>query len=150
MSLDGFLAAAGNWRGTSILTDPQNGLNETCTSRASAGPALQERFVRITYAWEYRGRAQEGLIMIAHDPAGSACQLYWGDTFHMGHAIMTLHGHVDGARLSARGSYTVPGHPDWGWRIDVACGPGTLEIMMYNISPAGDEEIAVHGQYARG
>ena len=157
MSLDGFLVASGNWRGTSTLTDPQNGLDDTCASTATAGPALQETFVRITYAWEYRGKAQEGLIMIAHDPKGTACQLYWGDTFHMGRAIMTLHGDVDsaavgdahGASLSAIGSYPAPTGPDWGWRIDVACGPKTLRITMYNISPDGHEEIAVRGEYSR-
>ncbi|HEX6695098.1 MAG TPA: DUF1579 family protein [Longimicrobiales bacterium] len=150
MSLDAFLAAAGRWRGVSRLTDPQNGLDDTCPSTATAGPALQEKFVRITYAWEHRGKSEEGLIMIAHDPADSACQLYWGDTFHMGRAIMSLHGHVDGSCLSARGTYPVPGHPDWGWRIDVACEPASLCITMYNITPEGTEEIAVRGEYTRG
>ena len=149
MSLEPFLVSHGRWRGTNTLTDPHNGIEETCAATATIGPALQETFVRLTYTWTYREKAQEGLIMIAHDPADTACQLYWGDTFHMGRRIMTLHGHITGSALSGIGSYPAPTRPDWGWRIDVTCDPNALGVTMYNISPEGVQEIAVRGEYLR-
>ena len=149
MSLEAFLAGPRIWTGTSTLKDPANGVDTPSASSATIAPALHDKFVRIGYTWSYGGTAHEGLIMIAHDPKSAACQLYWGDPFHMGRSIMTLHGTIEAASLSAKGSYAAPPGPDWGWRIDVSATADSLRITMYNITPEGDEDLAVRAEYTQ-
>ena len=56
---------------------------------------------------------------------------------------------MDGS-ISVRGTYAAPPGPDWGWRIVLGPHDGAaLHLQMYNISPDGTEEVAVHAEYTR-
>jgi hypothetical protein len=48
------------------------------------------------------------------------------------------------------GSYAAPPGPDWGWRITIrSASPAEFQIVMHNISPDGQEDLAVQIDYAR-
>jgi hypothetical protein len=52
--------------------------------------------------------------------------------------------------IDLRGSYEAPPGPDWGWRIIItAPSDNQLQIVMYNCSPEGVEELAVQADYKR-
>ena len=49
-----------------------------------------------------------------------------------------------------RGSYAAPPGPDWGWRIAIRPGDGSaLAIVMHNVTPGGEEAVAVEATYKR-
>lgn len=148
MSLDFLTARTGRQRGISTLQDPEHGIAESAESQLVVTPVLGGRFVRLDYDWSYRGAPQEGSLLVGHEPNRGAASAYWVDSWHMGHAAMTCAGTIEPGRLSVRGSYAVPGHPDWGWQIDLEpLGPAGLRLTMYNISPEGEEYPAVDADY---
>jgi hypothetical protein len=53
-------------------------------------------------------------------------------------------------KIDLRGSYEAPPSPDWGWRF-VINAPSDIELklVMYNVSPEGEEELAVEANYKR-
>ena len=45
---------------------------------------------------------------------------------------------------------SAPSSPDWGWRIELEVTElDEFEMRMYNISPQGEEELAVQARYDR-
>jgi hypothetical protein len=49
--------------------------------------------------------------------------------------------------LAATGRYAAPPGPDWGWRIElVGEGPDVLVLRMLNITPDGEEALAVEAR----
>ena len=52
--------------------------------------------------------------------------------------------------LTVRGSYRAPPGPDWGWKISLTPDlEGRVRIVMHNVSPAGEEHLAVEAEYTR-
>lgn len=142
-------STAGRLRGPSTLEDPESGVSERCDSEARLAPVAAGRFARLDYTWSYRGTPQDGSLLVGVDPASGRCTAHWVDSWHMGHVVMACEGSAEGEGLSVRGSYTVPGHPDWGWRIALDPAPGEgLRLRMWNVSPAGEEYPAVEALYA--
>jgi len=149
-ALEGLIACAGTWQGTSTLEDPHNGIAEESASSATVTPVLDGRFVRIDYAWSYGGKPQEGSLLLGWQKKTETATGHWIDSFHNGDKVMACSGTapVDGT-LSVRGAYAAPPGPDWGWRIDVTPGEETLRIVHYNVWPEGKEELAVDSTYTR-
>lgn len=120
-------------------------------SESSARVSLvgQGQFVRIEYDWSFNGIAQDGQILFAPEFGMADCEAVWLDSWHMASAIMTCevsNGADDSAIL--RGHYPAPPDPDWGWRIEVrAQNREQFEIRMFNITPAGEEMLAVQATY---
>jgi hypothetical protein len=75
--------------------------------------------------------------------------LHWIDSWHNGDAVMACEGTGSDGRVDVRGSYPAPSGPDWGWRIRVEPGSGSLVIRMDNVSPDGEEYPAVEASYRR-
>lgn len=114
---------------------------------SDATAAVRERiggqFVEIAYTWEHEGKPCEGLLILGGDSKTEAVNAFWTDSWHMAHRVMLCEGsNVDGNVL-VRGNYKVEGHPDWGWRTEIIPGENNFKYNMYNISPEGDEQIAV-------
>ena len=146
---DGLRALEGDWTGSNKLwftpTDPAR-LSQTT---ASVRTAAQGRFFTMGYTWADEGKPQDGLLTLGIDPATQTIAASWLDSFHMSHAIMTCSGPA-GGEVSVKGTYSVPGYPDWGWRISV--DPETADaftLRMFNISPEGEEALAVEASYRR-
>ena len=75
----------------------------------------------------------------------------WLDSWHMRNEIMICDGtRDDRGVVSLQGSYPAPPGPDWGWRIEIENHEGASLVMrMINVSPEGQEALAVLAQYER-
>ena len=98
---------------------------------------------RIEYTWEFRGEPQSGTIELERVDAG--VQTRFVDTWHTpdGKALVST-GSIEGGRVDVRASYPAGEGPDWGWRTEVdVADQGAFGFRMYNITPDGQEVIAV-------
>ena len=149
-ALDGLLAAAGAWQGQSTLQDPHNNINEDSQSRLTVSPLLAGRFIRIDYDWAYKGKPQEGMLLLGFDQEANVVTGHWIDSWHQSNKVMVLAGKPTRPTISIRGSYAAPPGPDWGWKIEITPDRDqSLRLAMFNIWPEGKEELAVAAQYER-
>jgi hypothetical protein len=56
-------------------------------------------------------------------------------------------GATDGG-VSVTGSYEAGSGPAWGWRIELQRAGADLMLTMYNISPGGQDYLAVAAVYS--
>ena len=148
--LDQLIKCAGRWVGRNVLQDPHAGIADESPATATITQVLGGRFVRLDYTWAYKGQPQQGSLLIGHDASAGIVTGHWIDSWHMGNKLMACEGPVDASgTISVRGSYTAPPGPDWGWRMIVTSAPERLSLVMYNIFPEGQEELAVEAGYSR-
>lgn len=148
--LESFAAITGSWSGSNTLQAPNTGQPEESPSTAMVTPVLGGRFVRVDYTWGYQGKPQEGSLLLGYDPQSGDVSGHWIDTWHMGRKAMNCLGaSTADDTIAIRGSYAAPPGPDWGWRIEIATGDGTLQIAHTNIDPEGKGELAAEGLYSR-
>lgn len=152
MSVNDDLAKyVGTWTGTnnlylSWLDDPLRQSESVLNVSLKAN----RQFVSFEYTWAHEGRPQEGIILLGGDTKSDAVQTVWTDSFHSSNTLMVSDGKVNGdGSISVKGYYKVEGHPDWGWRTDIISAGEKLRIVMYNVSPDGDEELAVETEYSK-
>lgn len=145
-----FIRAAGRWHATYKLRDPATSLSCDSESRATVTPMLAGRFVRLDYTWAYEGQSQDGSLLVGHEPATGVVTLAWIDSFHNSDRMMICTGTVDtDGTLNVRGGYAAPPGPDWGWRTRLRATGDHLSMVMFNITPDGQEERAVDAEYLR-
>lgn len=140
----------GQWSGSNRLwVMPGDPVRESKASATvvSSGSAL----ALITYTWEYEGKAQAGTLAVRTNSEAGDVEVVLMDSWHTANKFMLFHGDEDNQGLVAvRGSYPAPPGPNWGWRIVVeASSADAFCVRMYNITPAGEEAIAVETQYER-
>ncbi len=149
---------AGRWAGDNALwLDPSQPEPYTSPTTAEVTLVALDRFARLDYTWAIDGEAQAGSILVGGDEASGAVTAVWIDPWHNARRMMVCHGHVsqdgpgaEGGTVSVRGSYPAPPGPDWGWGIDIGPGDdGTLRLIMFNIPPGGEPELAVEAIYRR-
>ena len=141
----------GSWKGInklylSWLPDPlrQSDSNMNVSLKANG------QFLSFDYTWAYEGKPQEGLILLGGDSKSDAVQTVWTDSWHSSHTLMVSDGRADeNGNVTVKGTYKVEGHPDWGWRTDIIPNGKELRIVMYNVSPEGEEELAVETDFSR-
>ena len=143
-------AVIGEWRGTKQLylaPPPEPAVSSP--SRLSVSPIAGGSFLEFDYDWTYEDDAQSGVLLFGYDEENAASAA-WIDSFHMSTRIMSCTGTaVDGA-ATLLGSYAVPSGPDWSWRITIrSISPTELQIVMHNLSPEGQEDLAVQIDYRR-
>ncbi len=141
----------GSWSGTNKLY--VSGMAEKVKESASkmeVSLKANQQFVAFEYTWAFDGEPQEGLILLGCDTKSDAVQTVWTDSWHSSHTFMVSDGTVaEDGTLSVKGYYKVKDHPDWGWRTDIIPNGDSLRIVMYNVSPDGDEELAVETDFTR-
>ena len=141
----------GDWRGTYFLwLDPNKPPEESRTEVQMRSVAKGAYFL-MSYSWTQGGDTQEGVFLMGgRGDAGSAT---WGDSWHMVPTPMICKGGLQagGEKLVFQGSYSGgQGQPDWGWRTEfVLRGRDAFIMEAYNISPDGNEEIAVRAELDR-
>ncbi len=148
-ALDTLSAAAGRWKGTNRLHDPDTGGPDDSPGTATVTPLLGGRFVRLDYTWHYRGTSQEGSVLIGYLPKTHVATAHWIDSWHMSHVVMVCEGRADDRGVTVLGSYAAPPGPDWGWRTAITVDGDALGLVMHNIWPDGREEVAVEATYSR-
>lgn len=141
----------GGWRGVNRLQDPHTGAPDDSAGSAVVTTLLEGRFVRMDYSWAYQGTDQEGSLLIGYQSDRARVTAHWIDSWHMSDGVMPCEGRVepDGS-VVVRGSYVAPPDQDWGWRIELKpADTSTLTLTMYNITPKGEEALAVEARYER-
>jgi hypothetical protein len=152
MSVDDKLTGiVGDWKGTNRLHAPwmPQPLQKSA-STASVTSRMNGQFLSIEYTWSFEDKPQEGMLIIGCDPKSDAVQAVWTDSWHSKDVLMLCNGTKDEeGKISVLGHYAVPEHPDWGWRTEITPGTSSFRYAMYNVSPEGEEEIAVETDFER-
>lgn len=154
MSVPEILAnLVGKWRGVNRLHTswiPENPLRES-VSTAVVDLTARGRFLKIEYDWTYEDAAQEGLILVGDEKDSDLIKAFWIDSWHLSDKFMVSEGVQNGVgAISLKGFYTVPDHPDWGWRTDFEpSDENSFQITMYNVTPDGEESLAVEMKFER-
>ena len=143
-------AVAGDWQGTKDLymsPPPDPPLSSPCrlTATAIAGGS----FAQFNYTWTFEGEEQSGVLLFGLDDHNAASAA-WVDSFHMSSKIMFCTGTAADGTVEVRGSYAAPPGPDWGWRMAIkTSSPSAMQIVMHNITPEGEEQLAVDARFMR-
>lgn len=149
MSLASLASLRGTWHAVYQLRgDPS--FEADSPSVAQIVPMLGGRFVRIDYTWIERGVPQEGSLLIGQE-ADAPVTVIWIDSWHNGRRMMQCIGapSPDGG-VDVKGSYpTSPTTPDWGWRTHIGIEGHDWAMTMWNVSPDGEETLAVRAEYSR-
>jgi hypothetical protein len=143
----------GKWRGINRLYTtwiPDNPVRET-VSRAIIELTARGRFLKIEYDWAFEEAIQEGLILIGDEKDSDSIKAFWIDSWHLSDKFMVSEGvRGTGGAISLKGFYAVPDHPDWGWRtVFEPERDDSFKITMYNVSPEGEETLAVEMEFKR-
>jgi hypothetical protein len=141
----------GEWSGTKRLWMGPGSPELASASRLTIAPVAKGKFITLSYRWAYEGAEQEGLVLVGNQNDDEAASAAWVDSWHMSGKVMACNGTVDdNGAIIVLGSYEAPPGPDWGWRITInEPGPGMLRIVMHNITPEGEAELAVQADYQR-
>ena len=142
----------GNWNGPNLLRlswlTPSDYHSE---SKLSIQSAAKGKFITCTYTWSHENVAHEGVILLGYDEKQKMATAAWVDSWHMSSKVMFCQGVIEAqGAINIRGSYEAPPGPDWGWRIIITPkSPTALQLVMYNITPEGEEDLAVQADYQR-
>ena len=142
---------AGHWVGTSQLWCPMPTapIESECESTADVALTANGRFLTIEYTWALDGKNHQGFMLVGREPKGNAVTAAWVDSWHMSDKPMISTGTADeSGRVNVLGSYGAPPDPLWGWRTEIKPrGDTGFEIVMWNITPEGEEAIAFQNVY---
>jgi Protein of unknown function (DUF1579) len=167
---------AGNWSGIDRLWFEPGPPANRSEAVLAIRPTLGGRAVVIDHRWTMApgtAEAEEHLGTFLVTPVGEGTQVAWIDTFGTGGTIMALGTGAlaaaglaavavdpmlrtvgqDGADgepfVDALGSYDGDG-VSWGWRLQIARPDhDTLVIAEWNVTPGGEEQLALLGEYHR-
>ncbi len=150
MENDPKLAFVGEWTGTNqLFLDPPNP-GFSSPSKLSIHPVANDGFLEFKYNWIYEAEEQQGVLLLGFGEGEGTATIAWIDSFHMSAKIMVLLGSAVDDGVNVLGSYAAPPGPDWGWRIVIRpTATSELHITMHNISPEGEETLAVQAEYTR-
>jgi Protein of unknown function (DUF1579) len=142
---------AGNWEGRFRLWFEPGKLAEESVQRGRIRVLLGGRILLHEYTGHCNGEPFEGVALIAHHLDEHRYESAWAESFGTGTSIMFSTGASHDPRLSMLGSYgDGQGGPRWGWRTEIEQpDDDALELRMYNITPTGDESLAVEVKYRR-
>jgi hypothetical protein len=138
----------GTWSGTKQVWPFPDADEIRSASMARLSPVAQGQFILLSYTWESEGQPQDGMIVFPSQPGETTTKSVWLDSWHTKNDLMHCEAALEGGIVSLKGSYPAPPGPDWGWRIEIDADPApSLAIHMFNITPEGQEALAVLIQY---
>lgn len=137
-------ALTGEWTGAGKLWFARGAPEAEFTASARISLEARASVLCLSYGWAYQGEPHEGLLVIGVSAERSSIEASWVDSWHMPDRIMQCSGLLDPEQpLSVAGAYEVPLGPAWGWRIAIeVLGSNAWQLLMYNISPDGPEDLA--------
>jgi hypothetical protein len=150
-SLDVFRPFSGSWRGLNVLIEPPENIVVESPGTAQITPILKGKFLRMDYTWDWHGSPEEGSLLLGYQEKEDLTTVHWIDTWHNGNAVLELKGAgASENEINVLGKYSSPGWGEWGWRIRLQIQTGgELKMIHYNISPEGEEFLAVETSYHR-
>ena len=139
----------GRWRGAYRLwLDPEMDSEDSETT-AEVRFVAAGKYLLFTYTWVQGGNNQEGVFLLGGD--NHKMSATWGDSWHMAQHPMICEGlfEDDAHKFVLNGQYPA-GEEQWGWRTDLILKDAeTLVMEAYNISPQGQEMLAVRSEMER-
>jgi hypothetical protein len=154
--LEALAGLAGEWTATYQLRgDPS--FDSDTPSHATVTPILGGRFIRIDYTWDEDDFLQEkgpqqGSLQVGFEAelAPGVATVAWVDSWHNGPKMQVWPGRLlDTGGVDVRGVYSAPGDPEWGWRTVLEPAGDGWTMTMFNITPDGEEALAVRAEYRR-
>jgi hypothetical protein len=139
----------GAWSGTKQVWLYPGAEAMVSASTAQVSTAAQGQFLVLSYAWEAEGEPQDGMILFPPETGEGAAKGVWLDSWHVKDELMVCAATGEGGTVTLSGSYPAPEGPDWGWRIEIGGPDGSLVVRMTNITPQGEEALAVLAEYGR-
>jgi hypothetical protein len=140
-----FTPFAGAWAGNNRLWMMPDSAAEESAATATISFSGQGKFAELRYTWATEGDPEDGLILLR-----GGVQAVWGDSWHTPDGFYLWNGNLQDGMVVVRGSYPAPTGPDWGWRIELDLRQGDrLQMRMVNITPDGQEMLAVQAVYTR-
>jgi hypothetical protein len=141
----------GHWGGRFRLWFEPGHLAEDSVQRGSIRALLGGRVLLHEYTGHCQGEPMEGVALLAHHLDEHRYETAWAESFGTGTSIMFCTGSSGDPRVSMLGHYgDGQGGPPWGWRTQIdQSDHDTLDLRMYNITPSGDEALAVEVNYRR-
>jgi len=144
--------ALGSWAGTARLwLQPGTLAGEDAVSGEVTNVGAG-RWVRHDYATRIDGTEHTGSALVGFHIDDRTWQVAWADTFHTGTSIMFSEGPLaDDPEdpISVLGSYGGGDAGRWGWRTTFDIADDRLLVRHFNITPWGEEALAVEFGYAR-
>jgi hypothetical protein len=140
----------GKWSGTKQIWLSPDAEALTSESTAQVSTVAQGQFIALAYTWAIEDQPQDGLILFPSAAGEAPSRAAWLDSWHVRNDMMPCEATRESGLVSLSGSYPAPPGPDWGWRIEIETGQiDTLAFRMFNITPEGQEALAVRAQYER-
>lgn len=142
----------GVWRGEARTWFTPESAPLAAPVAGSIRSVLDGRFVLHEYATALEDEQCDGIALYGYDLQQQRWISAWVDSCHNGTTIMLSHSQAAPASpFSVLGSYVDPGGgPDWGWRTAIELpAPDRLVLAHFNITPQGEEYLAVEFAYER-
>jgi hypothetical protein len=140
----------GEWTGKNLLRlSSLTPSDYSSSSDLSVAQAAKGKFLTFNYTWKHENVPQEGMLVVGYDKKQNIATAAWFDSWHMSSKVMSCQGTIKAQGIiDLRGSYEAPPGPDCGWRIIItAPSNNRLQVVMYNCSSEGVEELAVQADY---
>lgn len=140
---------AGKWNGKSRMWLSPGEEAEESGGTAGLSFSAQGKVAELRYTWSIDGDPEDGLLLLRALRGG--IQAVWSDSWHTPDGFMLCSGSVDSQGvIRLCGAYPQPPGPDWSWRIEIDLRQGSaLRLIMYCITPEGEETRAVQADYTR-
>jgi hypothetical protein len=144
-------AMVGDWEGRFRLWFEPGKLADASVQRGSIRLVGGGRFLLHEYEGSCSGEPMAGVALWACHLDEKAFECAWAESFGTGTSIIFSTGPLEGERFRALGSYgDGAGGERWGWRTELSQPDADhLDIRMFNITPGGEEALAVEVNYAR-
>ncbi len=139
----------GDWSGTYRLWLHPGAEVQVSQSNAHVSVEGNGAYAVMSYDWVWKEKPQSGVFLF--EGPSDHVTATWGDSWHQQPATMRCEGSFsDEGKLVVLGSYSGGEGPDWGWRTQFnLVGEDSMVMEVYNITPDGQEALAVRAEYKR-
>ena len=142
----------GSWHGRARLWFEPGDPAYDETVEGDVAATMNGRWVRHEYSTVIDGQREYGSALIGFVASKRIWQIAWVDSFHTSSGgVMVSEGPTDetDSAIDALGSYEAGDGPRWGWRTEYEPVDDGLVVRHFNVSPAGEEVLAVQFDYER-
>ncbi len=139
---------SGTYKGTTKVWFEPGSDPDVSACEGTLTPVLNGMFILHRYTGSLQGKPLEGLAIFGCSLGDDKLQCAWIDSFHNGTAIMFSERNNTSQPWSVLGHYG--SEPKWGWRTEINRSEnGNVQIIMFNITPEGEEAKAVETVYEK-